>query len=214
MSFPPDASRTVDLKTFKALMRLELCGDRAIRRAGAKTYDEFVSVLYEDIDDIVESVENNSKHYVNDGEDKISVAIVGRLSDTGYFATHDTDINGHVDIVVRSRYLGCMWLGEAKLDNGPEYLWGGWLQLTTRYSNSTPTNRCGGMLIYVKKSTALQRLEGWAERLHQDGIETFSKPPRGKRGGLNFYTEQPHHKSGLDYEVRHITVCVQHAPEK
>jgi hypothetical protein len=211
---PSEGSHTVDHKTFKALLRLQSCGDRAIRRAAADTYEEFISVLYEDIDEIVESIEDASKHYVEDGEDKISTAIVSRLSDIGYFATHDRDINGHVDIVVQSRFLNVKWLGEAKLDNGPAYLWGGWEQLTTRYSNSTPSNRCGGMLVYVKKSTALERLDSWAEKLHENKIQTYSKVPREKRGGLNFYTSIPHYRSGLDYEVRHITVCVQHDPKK
>ncbi len=204
----------IDVKTWKALLRLAACGDRAIPRAAVETYEEFVSMLQLDVEDILDSLENSAPHYFDDGEDKITSAIVGRLVDIGYVATQETDTNGHVDLTVTSRYLKFTWLGEAKLDNGAAYLWGGWLQLTTRYSKATESDCCGGILVYMKKGQGGARMMDWADRLVEEGVNVYSRSKRDRRGNLGFYTTIQHPKSGRDYEVRHMAVLLQHDPKK
>lgn len=203
----------VDVRTARALLRLASYGDRALERAAADTYAEFVSVLYDDLDEIFGRIEDNKSHYSEASEDAITIAIVGQLKTVGYIANHDPDNGGHCDVVVESRWKpNFKWLGEAKIDNGPAYLWGGWLQLTERYSNARPENNKGGMLVYVQSRNAVDRMNSWSEHLHQNGISAAFEWS-GMRQRLAFATDI-RHTSGQNYGVRHMALNVHHNPVK
>lgn len=69
----------------------------------ASTYEEFVCVLYKDIDSILGGFQENPELLKADGEDRLSSEIKRSLKLLGYIATHDEKIGGHSDLVVRGK---------------------------------------------------------------------------------------------------------------
>ncbi|WP_155633062.1 MULTISPECIES: hypothetical protein [Burkholderia cepacia complex] len=208
------AGGAVDLKTMRTLMRLAALGDRAFERAGAETYEEFVSVLYRDLDEIFQRLESSRPVYYKASEDAITTAIVHQLKMASYVANHDADNNGHCDLVVESRHnQKFKWLGEAKIDRGPTYDWGGWLQLTHRYSNAAPGSDHGGLLLYMRDEDAAKRLATWAQHLNDHGHLCTFEDANG-RGILAFSTETKDPGSGTQYKIRHMAVSLFHQPIK
>lgn len=208
-------SEKISKRAFEAFMCLAAGGNRALRRAGTDTYEEFVDLLYEDLDEVLGDLENRKKYFAKAPEDQISDAIISDLRRLGYTANHDTDISGHVDITVESRYKpGFLWLGEAKIDRGPAYSYGGLLQLTTRYSTARQNADRGGLLIYVQDfDNAQQRLKDWAEFLVQSHGYVCDLNDSGRKG-LAFSTAQPHDGTGLPYKIRHMAIHLRHEPQK
>ncbi|WP_321866751.1 hypothetical protein [Paraburkholderia tropica] len=203
----------LDLRQSRALLRLALDGDRALERAAVETYEEFVGVLYKDLNEIFQRLESARPYYHKASEDAITIAIAHQLKGK-YIANHDADNNGHCDLVVESRFHPTFkWLGEAKIDRGPAYDWGGWLQLTTRYANASPGNDHGGLLLYMRDENAAGRLNDWADHIKGQGIAcTFED--KTARGQLAFSVESVDKGSGVTYRVRHMAVSLFHDPQK
>ena len=109
----------------------------------AKTYDEFIEILYRDIDTVISQIQENPELRQKDSENRITIDIVTCLELLGYMASHDRKSGGHTDISVKKSTF--LWIGEAKIYHGCKYLWGGFLQLTTRYSTGDSTQRHGGI---------------------------------------------------------------------
>lgn len=208
-------TQQVSKRAFEAFMRLAAGGDRTLRRAATQTYVEFVDLLYEDFDEILGDLENRKKYFTDAGEDQISDAIISDLKRFGYAAHHDKDINGHVDIAVECKHKpGFCWLGEAKIDHGPAYSYGGLLQLTTRYSTARQNADQGGLLIYIQGfDNAHQRLKDWAEYLTKSHGYACDLQDNGRKG-LAFFTAEPHKGTGLPYRIRHMMVHLRHDPQK
>jgi hypothetical protein len=209
------ADQRVSLRAFEGLMTMAAGGNRMIRRMTTGTYDEFVSLLYEDFDEIIGDLEGRKKYFATSTEDQITDSIVSSLRQYGYSASHDKDHSGHVDITVEVHHKpNFIWLGEAKLDRGPAYCWGGFQQLTTRYSVARQDADAGGILIYLQNyENAAARLEQWAKNLEDEQGMVCDRADAG-RPGLAFATSAVHSGTGLPYKVRHMMVYLRHAPEK
>ncbi|MBP0588703.1 hypothetical protein J8I87_03015 [Paraburkholderia sp. LEh10] len=210
-----DSGRKVSVKAFEAVMRLAVGGDRILRRVTTETYEEFVELLYEDLDQILGDLEDRKKYFAEASEDQISDAIISDLKRFGYSAHHDKDTNGHVDITVECRHKqGFSWLGEAKLDRGPKYCFGGLEQLTTRYSTARKNADRGGMLIYNRDyDNANNRMQQWADHLTNDHGIACDMNDAG-RPGLAFSTAEAHKGTGLPYYIRHMFLHLHHDPQK
>ncbi|MCA7888988.1 hypothetical protein LGM58_38060 [Burkholderia contaminans] len=210
-----ESDQKVSFKAFQALMTMAAGGNRMVRRMTTGSYAEFVSLLYEDFDEIIGDLEGRKKYFTASSEDQISDSLISSLRQYGYQASHDKDHSGHVDITVEvSHQPNFIWLGEAKLDDGPKYCWGGFQQLTTRYSVARAGADAGGILIYLQKyKDAKSRLEQWAEYLEKEqGIACDRADPT--RPGLAFSTAAEHTGTGLPYKVRHMIIYLRHDPEK
>ena len=78
-------------------------------------------------------------------EDQLSVQIINMLGSFGISAHHDVQDGGHVDIHVEGPPgSGFLWIGEAKIWDGPKYIEGGFLQLSTRYGTAMDGRDRGG----------------------------------------------------------------------
>ncbi|WP_141100847.1 hypothetical protein [Roseateles aquatilis] len=194
---------------------LQACGQdellAQLRRLAPVSYEEFVSTLYEDLDQLIGLVEADAKDFQDASEDELNRELVRLLNARFYAASHDHDEGGHVDVRVRSRDGRFSWLAEAKLDNGPAYLSKGVDQLTERYVRGTPGHHCGGFLVYVQKARCAERFATWRQHLaaNASSFEDLTVEDCKSRQGLAFYSEfvLPRLGTGVPkYRIRHIAV--------
>jgi len=174
------------------------------------TYDEFVNVLYEDIDQIISLIEENREINSKKCEDSLTIDIKNQLICMGYLASHDKKIGGHVDLAVERNNF--KWLGEAKIHSAYDYLFEGLLQLTTRYSNGSVNNDQGGLLIYIKKGDANSVMVEWKARLSEKDLESLDIE-WCEKNPLIFFSSHKHDSSGLPYTIRHAPVILHFEPK-
>ena len=120
---------------------------------------DFIGQLYKDLDRVINQIERNPELRQQDGEDRLTIEIVGSLRSSGYNANHDCKTGGHVDLTVEQNDL--IWLGEAKIYKDNNYLWEGFQQLATRYSTGDTNQNSGGLLIYIFNEDAKSVMERW-----------------------------------------------------
>ena len=174
------------------------------------TYDRFIEILYEDIDEIIQDIQENPELRKDDGEDRLTIEILTNLNRLGYTVTHGTKIGGHTDLLVK--YRAYKWIGEAKIHDGNAYLWGGFMQLTERYSIGDDYQKDGGILIYLKKSDADKVMKSWKNYLDAQNLEDYEYHPCSKNS-LYFFSKYKHTKSGLLFTVRHMIVLLYFNPQ-
>jgi HEAT repeat protein len=172
--------------------------------------NNIIRKLYEDIDKVISLIRENPELRQNDKEDRLTIDIVNQLRCFGYDASHETKIGGHVDLVVRKDDL--LWLGEAKIYSDNNYLWEGFLQLTTRYSIGDSNQEHGGLLIYIRQGDASSIMKKWQEYLLSKNLPDYSfKPCKMNRAA--FISTHRHERSGKPFHVRHIPVMLHFAPQ-
>lgn len=175
-------------------------------------YDEYISQLNKDIEYQIYELTANANHWHEAGEDQITSCLVMALKAMGYNACHDGNHNGHVDInIVKGNFK---WLGECKLQKGDKNTYGGFNQLTTRYSRGNDYEYRGGIIVYHQNShkTALESLQGWKDYINgiSDPIIHCDDIPSRK---LYFDSTHRHAYSGYDYHIRHFWVNLSHNPK-
>ncbi|MEW6498868.1 MAG: HEAT repeat domain-containing protein [Cyanobacteriota bacterium] len=172
--------------------------------------DDFIKNLYKDIDKVIYQIQENPKQRQKDTEDRLTIDIVNQLRCLEYDAEHDSEIGGHVDIAVRKNEF--LWLGEAKIYRGNNYLWEGFQQLTTRYSIGDSNQKNGGLLIYIGERDASSIMENWQNYLLEKSLPNYRFRPCKMRS-LAFISTHRHERSGQDFHVRHMPVMLQFAPK-
>ncbi|MBW4539577.1 MAG: HEAT repeat domain-containing protein [Myxacorys chilensis ATA2-1-KO14] len=171
---------------------------------------DFIGQLYKDIDQVIYQIERNPELRQEDKEDRLTIEIVGALRISGYNASHDCKIGGHVDLTVEKNDF--VWLGEAKIYRDNNYLWEGFQQLTTRYSTGNINQNSGGLLIYIKKGDAKSIMERWQEYLLNKKLSNY-KCDFYKTGSSSFISSHTHERSGQPFHVRHIPVLLYSDPK-
>jgi hypothetical protein len=204
--------------TFTLREHLEFAGDSELLRQYTikypKNYDEFIDALYEDLDKITGMLESDAKDFIDQNEDQITRNIVRLLKAKNYYASHDHDQGGHVDIHVRSGDQKYSWLCEAKIDRGPAYLQQGLNQLISRYSCPTPGNNHGSLAIYIKQDRAAERVDNWRSCVETSGnLENLVVKDCPRKPGFAFVSEFSHIRTGLStqapqYIIRHIGITL------
>lgn len=183
-----------------------------------QTYEDFVSVLYKDIDDCIREMEaGRSIRQLNNDSDKrhgenrltedFRMFLIGR----GYDAKRETDVNGHCDLIVQDKKY--LWLGEAKIHNHYDYLKKGFNQLLTRYSLGVPNANQGGILIYIYNKNAAKVITQWQTHLTNCNLNGFSTNSCNARPQLAFYSTHSHKGSGLPFTVRHMGIVLHFDPQ-
>ncbi|MCC3472682.1 MAG: HEAT repeat domain-containing protein [Microcoleus sp. PH2017_15_JOR_U_A] len=173
--------------------------------------DDLIRTLYKDIDKVISQIQENPELRQEDSEDRLTIDIVKSLDLLGYNVSHETKIGGHADIVIRKNDF--LWLGEAKIygDNN-NYLWEGFLQLTTRYSIGDDNQQNGGLLIYIRQEDASSIMKKWQNYLLEKSLPDYSFRLCQMRS-LAFISTHKHERSGLLFHVRHIPVILHFAPK-
>lgn len=186
-----------------------------VRRLLADTQDEFIDVLYKDLDQLIQILQERKQVYFDASEDAITMYLVDLLRQRGYQVEHDTKIGGHVDIVIRGKNPDFLWLGEAKRDRGSGWLEEGMQQLCTRYSDGTRGRNHGGIIVYVQGKFAARIFKTWRERLTSStDFDEIALTDCSRNPSAAFVSTHNHETSGLPYHVRHMAVALFHSPLK
>lgn len=180
---------------------------RRVKISDGGSYDDFVELLYEDIDKLIYNMQAGRELRQTDSEDRLSGEILDGLRQHGYIATPDNKTGGHVDISVK---LGDFaWIGEAKKDGNFHE---GFLQLTTRYvpASGNYSHNQGGLIFYmIKTPDARGKLETWRNDLVSKGHVCTDC----SRNMLAFYSTHKLEGSGTDFKVRTMGVTLYHQPK-
>lgn len=184
------------------------------RARATKNYELYIQQLYDDMDIQIANLEHQASMFCSSGEDLITTFIVNGLQNMGYGVTHDGNSNGHVDINVNETPF--TWFGEAKLQKGNENTYGGFQQLTTRYSRGGKFGYHGGVIIYHQNTTKSARtsLTEWHTYLSKnpDNIGITCKAILER--DLHFDSRHLHQDSGDPYLIRHFWINLQFNPKK
>jgi hypothetical protein len=183
---------------------------RVVEIAHPSTGEIFVKRLYKELDAVIDEIERTAALRQKDGEDHITSDIVLGLRRAGYNATHDAYSKGHADIKVAQDEF--VWLGEAKIHDGYDYLLKGLKQLLSRYA--TGREKGSGLLVYIKGGNASAVLDEWRHRLEKGkecnlkGTEDADKAEK-----LVFWSIHTHKGSGLEIRTKHLGVSLYFRPE-
>lgn len=140
-----------------------------------------------------------SRHLKQDhSEDALTVELVAALKYMNMDATHDTDVGGHSDIVVRAKDE-FLWVAEAKIHSSYVKLLGGFDQLATRYSTGMPGQQDGGMIIYCFGRDAVSVMNAWLDHLGVNRPDVTVE----SGSGLCRNSHHKHPGAGSTFRVRH-----------
>ena len=129
------------------------------------TYEDFIDLIYTEIQRHIEKLESDAEQLRNLDEDSITGNIIRMLNAGQIFkASGQTYQGGAVDLTVELQ--GHKWIAEAKKLTSNEKVFEGLLQLLTRYVKRDPN---AGLLVYVSTGNFSQRKEDWKTYLSQDG---------------------------------------------
>jgi len=190
------------------------CFLHMFRRHFAVKYEDFIDVLYDDLDIAISELELNPQLHRDDDEDKLSAHIISQLKMAGYNASLGTTGGGNKDITVIGNNPSWSWIGEAKIYRNITNLHEGFLQLATRYRNVNPTKSCGSILAYILRPNAAKLMLEWMNEVEKTQMElgNFTKYSCLRRKRLAFYSIHDHVASGLPFEVRHIGISLYFQP--
>jgi len=173
-------------------------------------YNQFIELLYKDIDDIIYQIQENPELRQKDGEDRLTIDIRDQLRRLGYDAAHDSKFGGHADLLVKKGNF--TWIGEAKIHSSYNYLWEGFLQLTTRYSTGDSNQRDGGIFIYIRQKNVSAIIEKWKNHLLSKELPDFNSEACENRE-ISFFSTHKHEGSGQDFRIKHIPVILYFQPQ-
>jgi len=209
----------VSLNDFYRMVEHNPMAKNMVRQEYAKTYEEFIEILYSSLDHAISQLQHNPQHHQNDDEDALTHRLITLLNMVGYDATHGTSGGGSKDLTVRWRNPQWSWIGEAKKYRSLADVREGFLQLTTRYRNTDPLFTQGGLIAYTFRPGAAQLLADWmkeAARVAQTSetsLNNFRVEDCPLRPMLAYNSFHDHVASGLPCKIRHIAVVLYHLPE-
>ncbi|MDO6521293.1 hypothetical protein Q4578_06825 [Shimia thalassica] len=152
------------------------------------------------------------KHNQDHDEDALSIQVVNMLEAAGVDAAHDRKIGGHCDITVKAMN-NFLWIGEAKIHGGYDWLDAGFLQLSSRYGIAQRGRDRGEIIIYHRGKHSADILRKWKIKLEAEHAEVAVTEDKIEPD-LYFRTTHKCDASGLDFCTRHKIVPMYFAPKK
>jgi len=134
------------------------------------------------------------------------------LEMAGLQATHDTQVGGHCDILVKAKN-GFQWIGEAKIHRAYGWIDDGFLQLTKRYGLAQDGRDHGEIIIYHRGRDSARVLKTWKAKLLSERVEVAEVEDRID-GALYFRTLHKCEASGCDFHTRHKIIPLYFNPPK
>lgn len=130
------------------------------------SYDDFITLLYSDIELHIRNLENDCDQLANLDEDSLTGNLTRMLNASRTFeATNQTKQGGGAaDLVVK--FQGHKWVAEAKKLTSFDKAFEGFLQLTTRYVRQ---DTHAGILLYATTGNFSKKKAGWKTYLSSDG---------------------------------------------
>ncbi|MDO8985338.1 hypothetical protein [Cypionkella sp.] len=193
----------------------ELDGSPAFFAVGwsiKQTHQERFELIEQVVDQCYRELVEKRQAFHTLGEDQLSLIICSMIAFTGAAVSHDAQIGGHVDIVVRGPNA-FLWIGEAKIYNGPAYVMGGFEQLSTRYGVAGVGCDRGEIIIYCKQPNATRALVAWRDHLVGNGVVEIGED-KSSTSALVFRSKHSCPGTGCDFLVRHRIVPLHFRPTK
>jgi hypothetical protein len=197
------------LRDLQLLTRNNPAHSLFVRQTFCESYDEFVSIVNDAIDLIAAEFAQTRHKRQDRSEDELTVDLVSSLVFMGFEASHDTDVGGHCDVVIKHRGIH-LWLGESKKHSSYDWLLQGFQQLDMRYATGLPNHNQNGILIYCYQKNVKRIMENWMAHLvasRPDVQAAFCE-----KNPLVFISRHTHEGSGLELIVRHVPVLLYHDP--
>lgn len=188
-------------------------------RNSITNYDDWIKVLYMDIDEVYSSCLDSTEIFHKLSETEISSMMGMGLRMRFYNVQVDSDKNGNADLSVQSGSF--LWIGEAKIVNNStqtdfEYLHGGLKQLLTRYSKGQGNAVHGSLLIYLKPNSRFTNeknfMSQWISYV-EEHEPSYVAHYQCTQKNTNSITNHNHPTSGNNYLVRHMPLTLLHLPE-
>lgn len=183
----------------------------ALRWATKNSNAERVALLETCLDFAYNQLVDGRKHNQDHSEDALNVQIVGMLRAYSIEASHDSEVGGNCDILVRAPG-DFLWIGEAKLHNGAKYVLGGFSQLSTRYGAAQPGRDHGEIIIYCRTHNIVRALAKWKALLVEEDEVVVTEDEEDQP--LFFRTSHKCRNTGLPFYVRHRIIPLHHNPAK
>lgn len=178
------------------------------------TYSEFIQIIYNALDFIIQKIEESRQYYYNLDEDQITINIINMLICMGFDASHDTAVGGHCDVLIKGKpAYSHLWIGEAKIHGAYKWLWDGFLQLDRRYSVGRENSCHGAMIIYCNVARIDNVMQSWKDhmRTQTDYDFSFSNCDILING---FDSSHTHHRTGQKFMTKHIPISIHFKPIK
>jgi hypothetical protein len=176
----------------------------------ANNYADRLACVRRAVDYIAQEMSKNSHMKKDRSEDELTVDLVSQLKSMGFAASHDTQYGGHCDIVVEARDE-FLWIAEAKIHQGYDWLLKGFQQLDTRYATGLNGQDSGELIIYHYGQRTDRIIATWADHLKSNRNDvdiSFPVTP-----GLYFYSEHTHRRTGRCFNTRHLGINLYFKPE-
>jgi hypothetical protein len=179
-------------------------------RATCTTYSDFLTILYIEIDTIVNALVQDRNTLQNHSENALNADICRQLNRTGYSAHHDKNNGGHTDISVE--YTRFTWIGEGKkvASVNNSHLTDGYNQLRDRYVPGTNGADQAGLLIYCYAPDAKHVVTKWSEHLKTSDdanpgyASDIAQCPENP--GFSLWSSSKHPGSGSTIKIKHIAL--------
>lgn len=176
----------------------------------ANSAQDFLPLVNKAIDWASDEFARTPKERQDRSEDGLSIDLVTTLKALGFNASHDTTVGGHCDVVIEEKF-GFLWLGEAKIHQGYDWLLKGFEQLDKRYATANAAQDQGAVIIYCFGKRIDKVMDRWKRHLKnaRDDV-SFCED---QLNPLGFLTTHTHRRNGQTYTVRHVPVSLLWDPE-
>lgn len=201
--------------SLSALLKLVNNSEQSISSSLIDTHEQFLDYVYKTLDRIISKIQKKRSLYHKMSEPQIAGFINMMLTENNLLAD-SKEINGNTDITVEIAGNDFLWICEAKYDNSTDYVFEGYLQLSTRYATFEKNEREGGVLVFnrtypigdfIKK---LQKELPVLAKAHELEIISCEKRP-----DFSFFSESkiPSLGSYIKYRARFMCINLLHLPE-
>lgn len=197
---------------FQAAMESVPGGAKFLERINVCSFEQFIKLLHEDINDIVREMESNPDHHQAADEDGLTYFIEVMLRQRSYRASKGTRSGGSIDLMVNGRLEGFSWIAEAKIFTSISAVREGFLQMHTRYRPADIERARVGMLIYIKREHPRKLMEDWKTEIGTLGLHDLSFRACDTRPLTAFFTVHSPTHSDIPTETRHVSVSLYHKP--
>ncbi|HCT6782383.1 TPA: hypothetical protein OT697_003137, partial [Proteus mirabilis] len=193
-----------ELKVFQNITRF---------RKARSSWSDFEKLIHELLIDASISMSESRNHlkYEDTSEDGYSAVLFYILSghkSYGLKVSRETNNAGHCDIVIElGKYK---WLGEAKKANSYQWIYDGFLQLTTRYSVSSANSKSGGLILYCNQKKVNNFMSKWMIELKSKFPEILKEECFADDHNIKITTHK-HKVSGNVYKVIHIPIYLNYS---
>ena len=171
----------------------------------AKTEEAFIDATESAIERAIRTIESSAKQYSILDERGLSTLLADFLNLSGYQATAERNVNGHVDVVVEHTFSGrWKYLGECKMHKGFQYHVDGCAQLLGYCTGREQRAFC---LDFFEVAGMFEKLAKLRQGMDSKAPLMQLAPSSTHRIGGAFLTNHTH-PSGGSVEVLHLGCSV------